>query len=42
MSEERVLELNEMMFTYNPQKNRRDPRLKVRGGGHCSYVLIDS
>lgn len=29
MSEERIKELNEAMFTYNPFKNRRDPRLKV-------------
>lgn len=41
MSEERVLELNEMMFSYNPQKNRRDPRLKVRGGGHFSDACVD-
>lgn len=28
MSEERIREINEAMFTYNPFKNRRDPRLK--------------
>ena len=30
MSEERIKEINEAMFNYNPFKNRRDPRINVR------------